>query len=76
MFERFTDGARQVVVRAQEDARRLGHDYIGCEHLLLAAAEAAEPASVVLGDRASRPSAGRGDSPHHRPRIHRSAARP
>jgi Clp amino terminal domain, pathogenicity island component len=38
MFERFTDSARQVVVRAQEDARRLGHNYIGCEHLLLAAA--------------------------------------
>ena len=48
MFERFTDGARQVVVRAQEDARRLGHNYIGCEHLLLAAAGAAEPAGVVL----------------------------
>jgi ATP-dependent Clp protease ATP-binding subunit ClpA len=37
MFERFTDSARHVVVRAQEDARRLGHNYIGCEHLLLAA---------------------------------------
>ena len=29
MFERFTDTARQVVARAQEDARGLGHGYIG-----------------------------------------------
>ncbi len=35
MFERFTDRARQTVVVAQEEARRLGHDYIGTEHLLL-----------------------------------------
>ena len=42
MFERFTDTARHVVVQAQHDARRLGHNYIGCEHLLLAAAAAAE----------------------------------
>ena len=27
MFERFTDGARNVVVQAQKEARRLGHDY-------------------------------------------------
>jgi ATP-dependent Clp protease ATP-binding subunit ClpA len=36
MFERFTDEARQVVRRAQEEARRLRHPYIGTEHLLLA----------------------------------------
>ena len=35
MFERFTDRARQVVVRAQEEARMLGHNYIGTEHILL-----------------------------------------
>ena len=55
MFERFTDGARQVVVRAQEDARRLGHNYIGCEHLLLAASEAGEPASAILRDQGVTP---------------------
>ena len=55
MFERFTDGARQVVVRAQEDARRLGHNYVGCEHLLLAAAAASEPAGVVLRDQGVTP---------------------
>ena len=35
MFERFTDQARRVVVLAQEEARLLGHGYIGTEHLLL-----------------------------------------
>ncbi len=35
MFERFTDQARRVVVQAQEEARTLGHNYIGTEHILL-----------------------------------------
>jgi ATP-dependent Clp protease ATP-binding subunit ClpC len=35
MFERFTDRARRVVVLAQDEARRLDHNYIGTEHLLL-----------------------------------------
>jgi ATP-dependent Clp protease ATP-binding subunit ClpA len=35
MFERFTDQARRVVVLAQEEARNLGHGYIGTEHILL-----------------------------------------
>jgi ATP-dependent Clp protease ATP-binding subunit ClpC len=35
MFERFTDEARRVVVLAQEEARALGHGYIGTEHILL-----------------------------------------
>ncbi len=38
MFERFSDDARRVVVLAQEDARLVGHEYIGTEHLLLALA--------------------------------------
>jgi ATP-dependent Clp protease ATP-binding subunit ClpC len=35
MFERFTAEARGVVVSAQEEARRLQHNYIGTEHVLL-----------------------------------------
>ena len=35
MFERFTPQARHVVVLAQEEARRLNHNYIGTEHILL-----------------------------------------
>ncbi|TYB44799.1 Clp protease N-terminal domain-containing protein [Actinomadura chibensis] len=36
MFERFTADAREIVVGAQEEARRLRHHHIGTEHLLLA----------------------------------------
>ena len=55
MFERFTDAARAVVAQAQADARRLGHPYIGCEHLLLAAAATSEPAGAVLRDHGVTP---------------------
>jgi ATP-dependent Clp protease ATP-binding subunit ClpC len=34
MFERFTPQARRVLVHAQDEARALGHDHIGTEHLL------------------------------------------
>jgi hypothetical protein len=55
MFERFTDDARRVVVQAQADARRFGHGYIGCEHLLLAAASTGEAAGAVLRDQGVSP---------------------
>ncbi|WP_284681385.1 Clp protease N-terminal domain-containing protein [Sphaerisporangium fuscum] len=42
MFERFHQDARQTVVRAQEEARLLAHDYIGTEHLLLSLTRAPE----------------------------------
>ena len=35
MFKRFTPRARRSIVLAQEEARRLGHDRLGTEHLLL-----------------------------------------
>src|ERR671936_1725225 len=35
MFDRFTEGARHVVVFAQDEARELRHNYIGTEHVLL-----------------------------------------
>jgi ATP-dependent Clp protease ATP-binding subunit ClpA len=49
MFERFTDQARRVVVQAQEEARTLGHNYIGTEHILLGLlGEHEGPAAQVL----------------------------
>ena len=36
MFDRFTEGARKVVVVAQDEARKMGHQSIGSEHILLA----------------------------------------
>jgi ATP-dependent Clp protease ATP-binding subunit ClpC len=46
MFERFTDRARRVIVLAQDDARRLNHEQIGAEHLLLGLADAGEGVAV------------------------------
>ena len=34
-FERFSEGARRVLTRAQGEAQRLGHSYIDTEHMLL-----------------------------------------
>ncbi|WP_354642549.1 Clp protease N-terminal domain-containing protein [Kitasatospora camelliae] len=49
MFERFTAAARRVVTGAQDEARELGHERIGTEHLLLALLrEPADPAAAVL----------------------------
>ena len=58
MFERFTERARQVVVLAQDESRRLGHDHIGTEHILLGllreeegiAAHVLEAMDVALDD--------------------------
>ena len=84
LFERFSDDAREVVEGAQQEARDLGHDFLGTEHLLLgllrgpsgAATAALEGAGVTT--QAVRegvrnligPSTGRGRrSPHFTPRT-------
>lgn len=49
MFEKFTRQARQLVVGAQEEARELGHGWIGTEHLLLAALrQPGDPGTATL----------------------------
>lgn len=35
MFERFTEGAIKVIMLAQEESRRLGHNFLGTEQILL-----------------------------------------
>jgi hypothetical protein len=45
-FARFTAGARRSVVLAQGSARRLKHNYIGTEHLLLGVLEEEESAGA------------------------------
>jgi len=47
VFDRFTPESRRVVVRAQVEARALGHSWIGTEHLLLALL--AEPEARGVG---------------------------
>jgi hypothetical protein len=49
MLGRFTPDARAVLVHAQHHARRLGHNFIGGEHILLAVVSAGHPASAILG---------------------------
>jgi ATP-dependent Clp protease ATP-binding subunit ClpA len=58
MFERFSPSGRQVIVLAQDEARRFNHNYIGTEHLLLGllaepdgvARRALQAAGVTLDD--------------------------
>ena len=42
MFGRFTERAQKVVVLSQEEARRLGHNVVGTEHILLGLAAEGE----------------------------------
>lgn len=73
MFERFTEAARRVVLLAQEEARRLNHEYVGTEHLLLGligegeGAAARALASLGVSQQAARQqveeSTGRGEQP-------------
>jgi ATP-dependent Clp protease ATP-binding subunit ClpC len=50
-FERFSEGARRVLTRAQGEAQRLGHSYIDTEHILLGiAGEESGIAAKVLNN--------------------------
>jgi len=55
MPERFTGDARQVVLCASEQARRLGHGFIGGEHLLYGLASADGEVGAVLRGRGVTP---------------------
>jgi ATP-dependent Clp protease ATP-binding subunit ClpA len=50
VFERFSEQARQVVVLALDEARSLGHDHIGSEHLLLGLLRLDDDLVELLGD--------------------------
>jgi hypothetical protein len=51
LFQRFTEPARGVVTASQEEARELGHGWIGTEHLLLGVAGSGdEVASRLLAE--------------------------
>ena len=50
MFERFTDRARRVVVLAQDEARKLDHNYVGTEHILLGLLRDGEGVAVAALD--------------------------
>jgi hypothetical protein len=51
LFTRLTPAGREVIVQAQEEAGRLGHNYLGTEHLLLGLFHQRHAiAALVLGD--------------------------
>ena len=51
MIERFPEPTRTIMTIAEHEADRLGHNYIGCEHLLVALALQADTfAGRVLAD--------------------------
>jgi Clp amino terminal domain, pathogenicity island component len=51
-FERFTDRARNVLAQSEEEAHRLGHGFVGTEHLLLALFDSPDGmAARILGER-------------------------
>jgi len=55
MLERFTSDARGVVTGARESALRLGRDWIGCEHLLLALTTTGGEVGIILRDQGITP---------------------
>ena len=47
-FNRFTERARKVILLAKEEARRLNHDYIGTEHILLGLVKEGEGVAAAV----------------------------
>ena len=50
MFERFNEQGRQAIVLAQDEARSLGHDHIGSEHMLLGLLRLDDELVELFGD--------------------------
>ncbi len=47
-YDGFTKGAQRVLVIAQEEARRMGHNYVGTEHILLGTVKEESSVSSLL----------------------------
>ena len=48
MFDYFTERARTVMRESREASRRLGHDYIGCEHILLSLVNLSDSVAAAI----------------------------
>ncbi len=48
MYAYFTDPARKVIQLASEEARRLNHEYVGTEHILLALVKEGSGAAATM----------------------------
>src|SRR5687768_5286360 len=51
MWQRFTERARRVVFFAQEEAGRLGHNYVSTEHFLLGLVRESDNVATRILDR-------------------------
>lgn len=75
MFERFAEPSRRAVETAQQEARRLGHHWVGTEHLLLGVARQDDQwAALMLSQRGLTPPSIRSEidriiGPSERPRV-------
>src|SRR5947209_7514886 len=58
MWQRFTERARRVVFFAQEEAARLGENYVGTEHLLLGLVRENDSVAARILDRLGVPLGG------------------
>ena len=47
-FARFTERAQRALIYSQEEARNLGHNYVGTEHLLLGLLREGEGAAAKI----------------------------
>ena len=70
MWQRFTERARRVVFCAQDEAAKLGKNYVSTEHLLLGLVREADCAAARIQQNRSDISSGRGlivpvDRPAH-----------
>lgn len=53
MFERFTEKSRAIITQAQDEARRMGHNFVGTEQILLGIlVDRDNEAAHVLSERA------------------------
>ncbi|MDQ6617011.1 MAG: hypothetical protein M3083_20265 [Actinomycetota bacterium] len=90
MFERFAEEARRATALASEEARRLNHDFIGTEHLLLGLVASAEGTAFSVltelevtldevrqkvAERVHAPGSGKVDSPPFTPLAKKSLER-
>ena len=48
MEAKFSQRVKEVIQYSREEAIRLGHDYIGCEHLLLGIIREGEPPKQLV----------------------------
>ena len=55
MFDTFTNEAKNVIYYAKQEAHKLGHEYIGTEHILLGLVQSSGLAAFILSEMEVKP---------------------